>query len=421
MRDQRAERINPALEGSIDAPAPASIPRLRRPLLKIGFLLNHDAAHQAAHVLPIIDALARIRPRAQLIAFVGGPRMGEAVRAGLAPPASGRVKIVELTLAPPLALLGRILDPAMPASRVGRLFFNEARFHDLDALVAPERTSLQLKKALEPKGVKFVHIRHGAGDRAIGFHPSFARFDLLLLQGEKYVRRLKETGGINGNSYALIGYPKFDQLIGAGKPSQFFENGRPTVVYNPHFSPSYSSWFRWGERVLDWFADQRDYNLIFAPHVMLFRRRLHVAPETRAFAFTGALKDRHMQAPNILIDTDSPRLFDMSYMRAADLYLGDISSQIMEFIAEPRPAVFLDPFDAQWRDDPNYAAWSLGDVVTDVSQLGPAIQSALASPGRYRDRQKAHFDDTFSLTDEPSSLRAARVIVEYLEASKSSS
>jgi hypothetical protein len=421
MRNQRVERVVADRPETSGGALRSSVPQLRRAPLKIGFLLNHDAGHQAAHVLPIIDALARIRPRAQLTAFVGGPHMGEAVRAGLAPPASGRVKIAELTLAPPLALLGRALDPAMPASRVGRLFFNEARFHDLDALVAPERTSLQLKRALEPKGVKFVHIRHGAGDRAIGFHPSFSRFDLLLLQGEKYVRRLKETGGINGNSYALIGYPKFDQLIGAGKPSRFFENGRPTIVYNPHFSPSYSSWFRWGARVLDWFADQRDYNLIFAPHVMLFRRRLHVAPETRALALTGALKERHKHAPNILVDTDSPRLFDMSYMRAADLYLGDISSQIMEFIAEPRPAVFLDPFGADWRGDPNYAAWSLGDVVTDISQLGSAIQSALASPCRYRDRQKAHFDDTFSLTDEPSSLRAAYAIAEFLEARNPSS
>ena len=167
MRNQSVGRVIYDRARADDASASEALPALRRLPLKIGFLLNHDAAHQTAHVLPIIDALARVHPRAQLTAFVGGPRMGEAVRAGLAPPASGRVKIVELTMAPPLALLGRALDPAMPASRVGRLFFNEARFHDLDALVAPERTSLQLKKALQPKGVKFVHIRHGAGDRAI--------------------------------------------------------------------------------------------------------------------------------------------------------------------------------------------------------------------------------------------------------------
>lgn len=383
--------------------------------MKVAFLFNHDAAHQSVHVLPIMDALARQRPDAELVAFVGGPSMREAVLGGLTPQAALRTRIEELTLAPPLALLGRALDPAMPASRVGRLFFNRDRFRGVDAIVAPERTSLQLKDRLAPQGVKFIHVRHGAGDRAIGFHRSFSKFDLLLLQGEKYARRLRETGGLAGNDYALIGYPKFDRLITAGPRPRLFDNDRPTVVYNPHFAPNYSSWFRWGARVLDWFAARRDFNLIFAPHVMLFRRRAHIATEAFAAAWRRDVAARHYSAPNILIDVDSPRLFDMTYMRAADLYLGDISSQIMEFLAEPRPAVFLDAHGTDWRGDPNYAAWSLGDVVTRIEDLGEGITRALADPTRHALEQKAHFDYTFSLTDEPSAVRAARAIIAFLE------
>jgi len=389
--------------------------------MKVAFLFNHDAAHQSVHVLPIMDALARLRPDAELVAFVGGPAMREAVLDGLSPHAAARTRMEELTLAPPLALLGRALDPAMPASRVGRLYFNRDRFRGVDAIVAPERTSLQLKDRLAPHGVKFIHVRHGAGDRAIGFHPSFARFDLLLLQGEKYARRLRETGGLAGNDYALVGYPKFDRLINAGPRPRLFDNDRPTVVYNPHFAPNYSSWFRWGGRVLDWFAARPDFNLIFAPHVMLFRRRAHIATDAPAFAFRRNIAARHLTAPNILIDVDSPRLFDMTYMRAADLYLGDISSQIMEFLAEPRPAVFLDAHGADWRGNPNYAAWSLGEVVSRIEDLGDGVARALADPTRHALAQKAHFDDTFSLTGEPSAARAARAIVAFLERGKARS
>ncbi|MCA8889343.1 MAG: hypothetical protein KDA46_10970 [Parvularculaceae bacterium] len=384
-------------------------------MMKIGFLFNHDAGHQAGHLLPILNAVASTPSQIEIRAYVGGSDMRDIVLRGVEPKFAHRIKFVHLRTPPMVRPIARAADIFSPASRVARLVFNADAFRDLDALVAPERTSLILKDLIDEPSVKFIHVRHGAGDRAIGFHPSFAKFDLLLLQGEKYVRRLRKSGGLDGrNQYALIGYPKFDQLPKHGVAKKFFDNDRPTVVYNPHFSPDWSSWYSMGEAVLDYFAGNRDFNLIFAPHVMLFNRRMHVSPETARIAWRRRLADRFRRCDNIHVDLDSANLFDMSYMNSADIYLGDISSQVIEFIARPRPCVFLNPRDVDWRGDENFSAWRLGPVLPDLSSLDGALARAVERPDEYALAQRAHFQDTFDLTAEPSAARAARAIVDFV-------
>lgn len=384
--------------------------------MKIGFLLNHDAGHQAFHLLPIINAYAAMRPEDDIRAYVGGEAMIEAVNASLTP-GRGRIALVDLPLPPVISELVRVLDLAAPASRIARLKYNVELFEDLDALIAPERTCLVLKEDLAKVGVKFVHVRHGAGDRAIGFHPSFSKFDLLLLSGPKFARRLEEVGALHEkNGYAYIGYPKFDAVALKAPPKKYFDNDNPTVVYNPHLSPELSSWFKMGVDVLDWFAVNPDINLIFAPHVMLFKRRYHFDIAFLKFAIRRKLPSRFYNRPNILIDVNSTRLFDMSYTLSADLYLGDVSSQVMEFLSHPRPCVFLNPHKHQWRDDDDFAAWRLGRVVEKMEDFGGALRGALANRTEFAEAQRLHFADTFDLTDEPSAERAARTIAEYLDA-----
>lgn len=381
--------------------------------MKIGFLFNHDAGHQAFHLLPIINAYASMRPEDDVRAYVGGEAMLEAVNAGLTP-GRGRVALVDLPLPPIIGSVLRAVDTIAPASRLARLRHNFELFRDLDALVAPERTCLLLKDLIGPS-LKFIHCRHGAGDRAMGFHPTLRNFDLLLLPGPKFVRRLNEAGALNGNQYAFIGYPKFDAVALKAPPKNFFGNPNPTIVYNPHFSPELSSWFKMGVQVLDWFAANPDLNLIFAPHVMLFKRRYHIEASSFRAAIRKKIPSRFLSRANILIDVNSTRLFDMSYTLSADLYLGDVSSQVMEFVAQPRPCVFLNPNRLKWQNDEAFAAWNLGQVVERMEDFGPAIRGALEHRAQYAQAQQAHFSDTFDLTDSPSAERAARAIGRYLD------
>src|SRR3546814_3576337 len=80
-----------------------------------------------------------------------------------------------------------------------------------------------------------------------------------------------DAGTIRPGHYAVNGYVKLDlmpRLQAAREP--LFTNGRPTVLYSPHFKRELSSWDRFGRDIIAWFAGQDRYNLVVAPHVRLF-------------------------------------------------------------------------------------------------------------------------------------------------------
>ena len=103
-------------------------------------------------------------------------------------------------------------------------------------------------------------------------------------------------------------------------------------------------------------------------------------------------------------------------MLDSDIYLGDISSQVIEFIAHPRPCIFLNVRNHNWRGDEDFAAWRLGPVLTDFSELDKTLAQAVAHPDAYALAQRAHFSDTFDLTAEPSADRAAWAILNFVGA-----
>jgi hypothetical protein len=253
-----------------------------------------------------------------------------------------------------------------------------------------------------------IHTRHGAGDREGGFDERSGAFDLTLLPGRKYVERLEGMGALRPGRYAVTGWPKFEVVRGLQRERpKLFPNDRPVVVYNPHFDQRVASWERLGREVLDFFLANPQWNLVFAPHVVLCRRhRRHGA----------TLQRRAYKAPNILIDLGSDRSADMTYILAADIYLGDVSSQIYEFLLEPRPC-FLDAHRVNWEDDPSYLHWRLGDVVREPArELGDALEAARARHALYRPLQEELFAFTFH--EEPGSTAAERgadAIARFLE------
>ena len=99
----------------------------------------------------------------------------------------------------------------------------------------------------------------------------------------------------------------------------------------------------------------------------------------------------------------------MDYTDLADIYLGDVSSQVYEFLVRPRPCVFVDAHGFDWLRDPNFAHWAAGPVVHDMDELGRSILAAAADHELvYRRDQETLFQHTFDLDAIPSSARAAR-------------
>ncbi len=380
--------------------------------MRVGFLFNHDQVHQVAHSLPIALALARSGAGIEVVCAVTNDRLrAEVVRLG-GGAIGHEVGLVELGLSSRGSrALARTAEAILPATKLLIYRDNLDFFAGLDVLVVAEKTSLVLKTRYGLERLKIVHTRHGAGDRAIGFDKASAAFDHVLVSGPKIRRRLIDDAGLDPERISIVGYPKFD-LYGANRSGgPLLDDARPVVLYNPHVSPHLSSWYAMGEQVLDWFAAHDDYQLIFAPHVMLFERPFVLTIDRLRIDRPGRIAQRWLRAPNIHFDLGSRAATTMAYTNRADIYLGDVSSQVYEFLLRPRPCLFLDAHDTAWNGDPNYAHWQSGPVLRDVGALGAALAEAGATHAQtYRPVQERLFRDSFDLTDVPSGERAARAV-----------
>ncbi|MDB5713398.1 MAG: hypothetical protein JWO15_795 [Sphingomonadales bacterium] len=371
--------------------------------MKIGFLFNHDAAHQVAHSVGIMRAYAVKNPQDSVVALAS-PALRDTVRA-LANDVS--LDWIDFRPGPIARTLAPLLDRIAPFSRKAALAANLETIASLDALVATERTCLWAKRKLGARAPAFIYIPHGAGDRGVTYHSELAQFDLLLVPGQKYVNEATAQHLVHaGNRIQIIGYPKFDTLLDHS-PKRLFDNDNPVFVYNSHFDPYLSSWYDFGPALVDWFAVHPEFNLIVAPHVMLFRKNFHWSLEYRTGRFRPDIP-ASAKSPNILIDVDTPRLFDMTYMRAADVYIGDASSQIYEFMTNPRPAFFLDPHGTPLHH------WRAGPVVKSLDALTALLPNYRSVGKEFAPAQRELFAETFDPSPIPASQRGAEAIAGFM-------
>lgn len=362
--------------------------------------------HQMPHSLPIAAEMSARHPDVAVHVACATQAHLDYARALAALYRPSRLRFEMLDM--PALLRGRIEHAGLgPMQKIAALALNRRYFARFDAIVVPERTSLYLKR-MGVKGPKFVWTRHGAGDRAVGFADDVRLFDFVLIPGTKIEQRLLAQGVIREGRYHPGCYAKFDLVRRMRKERpRLFARSRPTVLYNPHFSNRLSSWPAFGERLLAYFAAQDRYNLIFAPHLRLFDGR-------RAEA--DALMRRFSGHPHLLIDPGSTRSIDMTYTLAADLYLGDVSSQVAEFVIRPRPCLFLNAHQADWRDRNDYEFWRLGEVLENLDGFSSALERAQALHPAFAAAQKGYVAETFGpCADRPTAPGAADAIYRFLQ------
>lgn len=384
--------------------------------MRIGFLFNHDQIHQIAHSLPIALALAEGDPELDIVVATTNEVLRREVVRIVAMCGGPGPRLVSLRQKNPILRRAvKALDGVIPAAKLAVYRDNLDFFRSLDALVVAEKTSTILKTRYGLDTLRLIHTRHGAGDRAVGFDQASARFDFVLVAGPKIRDRLIAEAGLAPEKLAIVGYPKFDLPRTGSLPAKLRERGKPTVLYNPHVSPHLSSWYKHGRAVLDFFAGNPNYNLIFAPHVMLFERRVVISIDKLRLDWPGRLDPKYRDAPNIHIDLGSAASTDMSYTEAADIYLGDVSSQIYEFLVRPRPCIFLNSHGFDYAADPNFAHWAAGEVIGDPSHLQAALDRVPADHPKYLGTQRELFARSIALTPTSSSERAARAIRQFLQ------
>lgn len=357
------------------------------------------------HAAPVACVMAQVAPHLRPLFAITDPALVPLLREVEA--AYGVIQPLPIVLLEP-PFWARLLGALVHRRRTYKALTLKRHRRVLDAMAAivvPERTST----ALRAQGVKrprLIHIPHGAGDGRKGFDPRIALFDLTVVAGRKDARRMLDEGLIRPGHYAISGYIKRDLVQRrAGRPSALFDNARPTVLYNAHFDRELSSWRRHARAIIAAFAAQDRFNLVVAPHI---KRFVDASRRERA-------QWQRLEVPGkILIDLGSHRSIDATYTNACDLYLGDVSSQVYEFVLRPRPCVFLDSHGVPWQDDPSYAHWRMGEVIAGPEAVLPALARAPTAFAHYREIQIQAVAAALGPDDGLAPQRAAAAIAAYL-------
>ena len=279
-----------------------------------------------------------------------------------------------------------------PPVRIPVLLMNARTIGRHPTIVTTETTSSVLRKIPGFRS-KLIHLKHGAGDREGGYNPKHADFDLTLVNGPKDKARLIERGLGTENNIRVVGYGKFELI--RGRTDKLFANNDPVALYNPHFDKKVGTWARHGRDIVEAMEKIPGWNFIVAPHV-----------KTRG-------SNIRSKSHKIMIDRGSVRSIDMTYTQAADVYIGDASSQVYEFIRTPRPCIFLNLDRIDWQDDPNYAHWHLGQVVDSLDELALALARAHELQPRFEAAQRQMSAASIDQSQVPASERQAQAILDF--------
>lgn len=287
---------------------------------------------------------------------------------------------------------------------------NEEMLSRYNAVISMEDGASVLFNKLpdEQRPIRIL-IMHGAGDRDVPSSKNRIFFDLILTLGDKMSAKLVDLGHARLGHISAPGYIKFESSrLFRKRASDLFENNRPIVLYNPHKDRKLGSWNYFIDSILSDFLNQQEFNLIVAPHVKMFLRK---SSRTRA-------KWRTRSTKNIIIDPGSDLSVDNSYTEVADIYVGDVSSQVYEFLERPRPCVFLNAKGIDWHEDWNFLFWQLGDVVDNPKDLMDAIRAAPSRHHLYLQKQQEFAARSLGDTSPGAAKRAADVIVQYMRDGK---
>lgn len=350
----------------------------------IGFLALAQA-HQHLHWLPVALELSR-RPGVAVDVLCPSRAGIEFIR-GFDP--ENRLRLVWI----PAQWRDGLFD--LPTRKRVHILYRWL-FRRYPVLVTTESTSARLRNDRKFQSL-LIRIRHGAGDTATRVDDTrLDRFDFSLVGGEKDKRRLMAAGLATEDNCVVAGYGKFELIKPA---SRLFDNDNPIALYNPHSRRDLSSWFKHGKALVRQMEQISDWNFVIAPHV-----RTVGGPRIKS------------KAANIHVDLGSVRSIDMTYTQAASVYIGDASSQVYEFLREPRPCIFVNSHGVDWRGKEQFAHFRLGQVIERPEELGPALARAALLQPEFEPLQRAAMQDSIDSSPVPASKRQADAILAFIRA-----
>lgn len=282
---------------------------------------------------------------------------------------------------------------------------NIANLAQFDAVITPT-THLADVRDRVPRTTSFIYCFHGAGGREASYSPRMRAFDLLLTPGPAAAERIVAEGLATRDAAVAVGLVKLEtcRRIGAERP-RLFDNDAPVVLFNPHSKRQLGSWDKFAEPLIEHAANTGDFNLIVAPHVKLFARR----PRSQWRKW-----EEKAVPGRVHVDLGSDASLDMRYLLAAHIYAGDVSSQVYEFLLEPKPCVFLNAHRVDWRESADYPMWRLGEVADSPDEAIRLIGRAFESHPRFVAAQREERLARLSSSEGGAAQRAADAILSFL-------
>jgi len=278
------------------------------------------------------------------------------------------------------------------------------QFSEFDAIISGIYNDLELRKYID-EDVKIVYTGHGVSNTLYSFDDAIKGYDYVLLPGKWEFEKRKKNKQLNADNSSVIGYPKLDVVSKAS--NKLFDNNNKVVIYNPHWNKKFSSYYKYGEVILNYFKNNPDYNLIFAPHSLLKERHYKMMLDLNRFR----------NCPNIIIDYGSENSNNMMYTQVSDIYLGDFSSQALEFgLQKLRPCVFINALNCEDKDAP--ISWGMGEVYNSVSTKNLSLILEKADRlfnEKYKEEQGSVIEKLFSIpANGTSSAAAAHAVFKYI-------
>jgi hypothetical protein len=351
------------------------------------------------HLWPIVEALAARAPDLPIDCWIA-----TSVHEALLGRWSAGLSNVRLRRAPGFKTVadaesGR--NPPLPV-KLPLLARLAPRLWTTPIAVCAEQTSLWLPALLPFHPTRFVKTAHGAGSMSAR-DDRRRRAATLTLVPSAQERAAFLVRGFPPERVVTTGYVKagFRHRTPA---RALFGDEKPILLYTPHWQRNRSSWWAWGPQIVNMLAAQSRFNVILAPHQRLVETARDV---TQTLAAVG-------QLPHFHVDLTSFATVDGSYTAAANIYLGDTSSQVVEYLAEPRPCVFLNPGALDWRATDDHGFWECGDVVDRLDALPGALESAFERHAVYRQRQVEFAAASLGDASGAAPDRCAREILAHL-------
>lgn len=283
-------------------------------------------------------------------------------------------------------------------------YLNSNYLSKLDAFIFSDLYNGKIIKKINPalKVVWGLHGPIGANSFIDKINRNDLNVDLVLSPGSSTADKFKYIG-LNTHVIGSVKLEYFKKKPNIVK-GNIFNNSNLIVLFNPHFNSEggASAWEFFGVLLFDFFVEHPDLNLIFAPHPNLSK------------TFNLSVLEKYEKMDNIHIDIESVNLSNLYYESITDVYVGDISSQVFEYVAlKNRKLIFLS---SSKKINPDaYDIFDLGTLMEtwDKKLFLKTIKSCFTIEDF--EKQRKYISLVFSPDIESPSMIAAKSIVKLID------